>query len=69
LLRHERGISQTVVARALGLSQSYYSRLECALVEPTDEELATIARVLGVEPSARLRDVVTAAPEPEGIQA
>ncbi|WP_129668692.1 helix-turn-helix transcriptional regulator [Phytoactinopolyspora endophytica] len=47
--RTERGLSQTALARALGMHQPAIARLEAADHQPSLETLARISRVLGIE--------------------
>jgi ribosome-binding protein aMBF1 (putative translation factor) len=47
--RAEHGLSQTQLARKLGVSQPLVARLEAAEHEPTLATLSRLARCLGVE--------------------
>lgn len=51
LVRAEKRISQLDTALAIGISQSKLSLIENSYVEPTAEERAALARVLGVDES------------------
>lgn len=51
VVRAEKRISQLDTALAIGLSQSKLSLIENGYTEPTPEERADLARVLGVTES------------------
>jgi transcriptional regulator with XRE-family HTH domain len=54
LARRSRGLSQTVVARAVGVSQSQLSRIERGVADAGLVRLAVIARVVGLDLVASL---------------
>lgn len=57
LLRHyrrERGIDQSYLALALGVSQSTYSRIESGRAHLSVVRMAIICRLLGVSPNQLL---------------
>jgi len=58
LLRMSRGISQWEVSHQIGMSQGRYSMIERGLIEPTPEERARLAEVLGAAPSSLFRPAV-----------
>lgn len=49
--REEKGLTQTVLAKAIGSSQSALSKLEKGLTPITVTHVVEIARVLGCTPS------------------
>lgn len=51
VLRAARKVKQTVVAESAGISPNRYWRIENGETEPTDDERATLAKVLGVTQS------------------
>jgi transcriptional regulator with XRE-family HTH domain len=53
-LREDTGLSQAVVAAAGGISQSYLSRIEAGLVEPSLDVLLRLGAVLGADLACRL---------------
>ena len=56
--RVSNGISQADIAHALGISQQHYSRIELGRVPTTSLiDLATIASILGLEPSLTLHPI------------
>ena len=67
-LREDGGISQQRLAEAIGISQSYLSRIEAGRVKPTAETQAAIAIALGAQLEMRLR-VGTGSPIRDHIQA
>ena len=59
LARESRGLTQSEVARLLGVSQGYVSKTESGLLEPTDDALSKLAGLLDYpEPFFRLADPV-----------
>ena len=53
-IRRERALSQEVVARALGIQTTTYSKLERGIIQLTVERLCELAGVFGVSPKALL---------------
>jgi transcriptional regulator with XRE-family HTH domain len=62
LLRMSFNLSQWELSHKAGLSQGRYSMIERGLVEPTDEERAGIATVLGANPLTLFRSAVRTRP-------
>lgn len=58
LLRMSRDLSQWELSRTVGISQGRYSMIERGLIEPTEEERARLARVLGANPATLFRAAV-----------
>ena len=54
-IRRERALSQEVVAQALGIQTTTYSKLERGIIQLTVERLYELAGVFGVTPEALLR--------------
>ena len=54
-LRHEKGLSQEVLAYEAGVNRSYLSKLEKGATYVGLEILGKLADVLGVEPAELLR--------------
>lgn len=48
VLRAEKGLNQTKVAQRARMSRDRYLRIELGYTEPSDTELARLARVFGV---------------------
>ncbi len=53
-IRRERALSQEVVARALGIQTTTYSKLERGIIQLTVDRLCELAGVFGVSPEALL---------------
>ena len=51
-LRLAKGLRQAELAFELGISRPTYALIECGQKEPTISQLYTLARLLGVSPSA-----------------
>jgi len=62
LLRMSRGMSQWELSRAGGMSPGRYSMIERGLIEPTSEERARLAAVLGTAPSSLFRQALRSLP-------
>lgn len=58
-LRLSKGMTQTQVAKAAGLSQSYYTELELGRKQINANRLEALARVLGVQPAALIEGTTT----------
>ena len=54
-IRHERGLSQEVLAFEARVNRSYMSRLEKGACYPGLEIIGKLAEVLGVEPADLIR--------------
>jgi transcriptional regulator with XRE-family HTH domain len=50
-LRQLRGLNQLDIAQTLNRSQSYASQLERGIVQPTDNERATLSKLFNVSES------------------
>lgn len=66
LLRMSRNWSQWELSRTAGMSQGRYSMIERGLIEPTDEERARLASVLGANPGTLFRAAVRS-PTPTAV--
>ncbi len=53
--RRRRGLTQTTIARAMGLSTSQYSRIENGSTEMTLRQFFTACDVLQIDPTEALR--------------
>jgi transcriptional regulator with XRE-family HTH domain len=62
VLRMERDLTQFDVSSASEISQGRYSMIERGLIEPTAEERARLAAVLGTAPSTLFRRAVRTLP-------
>ena len=55
-IRKERGLTQSEVAKMIGITAHSYARYECGVRKPTLEMLIAISKLLGTTPDALLAD-------------
>lgn len=58
VLRQSKGLTQWEICRETGISQGRYSMIERGLIDPTEEERARLAHVLGANPASLFRSAV-----------